>query len=100
MEHIVQFAIGIDDKAIQDRIEKEAYNDIINKLIEDVKNDLPKQNGFRDRSVNWRYLVEQELTEFVEKNRAEIIDAAANKLCESFKRTKVFKEAMTDAMNK
>lgn len=32
MEHIVQFAINIDDKAIQNRIEEHAYTDVLNKL--------------------------------------------------------------------
>lgn len=32
MEHIVQFAIGIDDKAIQNRIEEHAYSDVLDKL--------------------------------------------------------------------
>lgn len=32
MEHIVQFAIGIDDKAIQHRIEEYAYKDVLDKI--------------------------------------------------------------------
>lgn len=32
MEHIVQFAISIDDKTIQNRIEEHAYTDVLNKL--------------------------------------------------------------------
>lgn len=32
MEHIVQFAIGIDDKAIQNRIEEYAYTDVLQTL--------------------------------------------------------------------
>jgi hypothetical protein len=32
MEHIVQFAIGIDDKAIQNRIEEHAYTDVLQTL--------------------------------------------------------------------
>lgn len=34
MEHIVQFAIGIDDKAIQNRIEEHAYADVLAKLTD------------------------------------------------------------------
>lgn len=32
MEHIVQSAIGIDDKAIQNRIEEHAYTDVLQTL--------------------------------------------------------------------
>lgn len=33
MEHIVQFAISIDDKAIQNRIEEYAYKDVLDKIV-------------------------------------------------------------------
>lgn len=36
MEHIVQFAIGIDDKAIQERIEEHAYADVLAKLTKNA----------------------------------------------------------------
>lgn len=36
MEHIVQFAIGIDDKAIQNRIEEYAYRDVLDKLAKNA----------------------------------------------------------------
>lgn len=36
MEHIVQFAIGIDDKAIKERIEEYAYRDVLDKLTKEA----------------------------------------------------------------
>ena len=36
MEHIVQFAIGIDDKAIQNRIEEYAYKDVLDKIVKET----------------------------------------------------------------
>lgn len=36
MEHIVQFAIGIDDKTIQNRIEEHAYADVLDKLTKNA----------------------------------------------------------------
>lgn len=98
MEHIVQFAIGIDDNAIKKRVEENAYNDIVEKLIKEVKNSLPRSKSFVGNSVNWRFVVDDRLDYFLEKNRDDIIDAAAEKLCESFKRTKVYKEKMTEVM--
>ena len=97
MEHIVQFAIGIDDNAIKKRIEDNAYDDIVERLIKEAKNDLPQVRSF-ERGVNWRFLVDDRLDYFLEKNRDDIIDAAAEKLCESFKRTKAYKEKMTEVM--
>ena len=37
MEHIVQFAIGIDDNAIKKRVEDNAYDDIVERLIKEAK---------------------------------------------------------------
>lgn len=98
MEHIVQFAIGIDDNAIKKRVEENAYNDIVEKLIKEAKNSLPRSKSFVENSVNWRFVVDDRLDYFLEKNRDDIIDAAAEKLCESFKRTKAYKEKMTEVM--
>ena len=97
MEHIVQFAIGIDDNAIKKRVEDNAYDDILEKLVKEAKNSLPRSKSFGS-DVNWRYLVDDRLDYFLEKNRDDIIDAAAEKLCESFKRTKAYKEKMTEVM--
>lgn len=40
MEHIVQFAIGIDDKGIKERIEKSAEKQIIERLYHDIARSL------------------------------------------------------------
>lgn len=96
MEHIVQFAIGIDDAAIQQRIEDNAYNDILQTLVNDARRDLSDSYG----NVNWRSLVGDVIYKFIEENREEIINCAAKELCESFKRTKAFKEKMVGSMDK
>ena len=100
MEHIVQFAIGIDDAAIQKRIEENGYNDVLNKLVEKAKDDLPKTSSFSGKHVNWRYLVDERLDSFIELHKDEIIDLAAEKLCESFKRTKAYKDHMIESMER
>lgn len=97
MEHIVQFAIGIDDNAIKKRVEDNAYNDILEELIKEAKNYLPRSKSFGN-SINWRFMVDDRLDKFLEKNRDDIIESAAEKLCESFKRTKAYKEKMTEVM--
>ena len=37
MEHIVQFAIGIDDEAIQKHVIKGAHNDVVKQLMKKAK---------------------------------------------------------------
>lgn len=95
MEHIVQFAIGIDDEAIQKRIENNAYNDILQILIKDAKMDLPKLFG----TVNWRLMIDESIKAFIQENKEVIIEAAAKELCDSFRRTKAFREKMSDTID-
>lgn len=96
MEHIVQFAIGIDDQAIVERVSKNAEKII----IEDLKKDVQKTifdvdygyygNGRVKGPSNW---FEQRLTEFLEANKTKIIEVAADKLADKLSRTKAAKEA-------
>lgn len=40
MEHIVQFAINIDDQTIKKRLEENAYQDICDRLVNEAYNYL------------------------------------------------------------
>ena len=73
MEHIVQFAINIDDKAIQKRL----------------------KYGNR---INWDSFVSDRISRFIEDHKAEIIDAAAEKLTKSIRNSKAFKERKQEVM--
>ena len=101
MEHIVQFAIGIDDEAVRKRIEESAYNDILNDFKEEFYNSLPMEtHGYYSKKtdqIDYTRLIHPVLQEFVDNNADAIIDKAAEKLCDSFRRTKAFKERMSDA---
>lgn len=106
MEHIVQFAIGIDDETIRKRVEENAYDDICERLVHDAYSALPgkHRNSWLATDekgasgVDWRYLMEEQLSLFAEKHKDEIIEAAAKELAESFKRTKAYKERMKEVM--
>lgn len=103
MEHIVQFAIGIDDEAIQKRIQERGYDDVIQALMEDMKKKLSdgpyvdKRWG-REDTINWKHIVDYNIEKFLEENRDIIIEKAAKNLSESYKRTKKFKEHMEKAL--
>ena len=98
MEHVVQFAINIDDKTIQKRVEENAYNDIVEKLLAECKETLPRD--YWHGEIAWHHFVEDILDDFVKDHKDEIINAAAEKLCESYKRTKAYKEKMGDTVEK
>lgn len=94
MEHIVQFAIGVDDEAIRERVKESAYNDIIGKLVEEAKKDLGLKGSYFSPRVTWKTIVEDALHDYFDENKELIIDLAASKLADSYKRTKAYKEKM------
>lgn len=101
MEHIVQFAISIDDKTIQKRLEENAYEDIINQLIEKAENGLKKLPQFYNADqIDWTYYVNEGIDRLVNENREQIIERAAELLKDSYVRTKAYRETMKNAISK
>ena len=100
MEHIVQFAINIDDKAIQNRIEEHAYTDVLDKLTKNAVDSVFSYTNAYSRDTLWRNLMEDALQRFLEERKDEIIDKAANMLADRFQRTKKYREAMGTAIEK
>lgn len=99
MEHIVQFAIGIDDEAIKKKIEESAEKQIIDRFYKDfvdsvsidwhgdLKNNTCLNNGFRSMA---RQAVETVIDEY--KNT--IIEETAKILADRLLKTKAAKEML------
>lgn len=102
MEHIVQFAISIDDQTIQKRLEENGYNDILDKIMEKINQDhnLPGVYFGKRGRVDWAQMAYRSVDRIVDEHKDEIIEAAAEKLAESYKRTKAYKEKMGDTAEK
>lgn len=98
MEHIVQFAISIDDKTIQERIEEHAYTDVLNKLTKNAVDSVFSHSSAYSRDIMWESLMGEALQNFLEERKDEIIDKAANTLADRFQRTKKYREAMGTAI--
>ena len=96
MEHIVQFAIGFDDDGIRKRLEANAYDDILNKLVNEAKKSLSLDSSSFYQRQHWESIVEDALHGYFDENKELIIDLAATKLAESYKRTKAYKEKMSN----
>ena len=100
MEHIVQFAIGIDDKTIQNRIEEHAYTDVLDKLAKEAMDTVFAHTNANSRENMWKTMMGNALQSCLEERKDEIIDKAANLLADRFQRTKKYREAMGDAIAK
>ena len=97
MEHIVQFAIGIDDEAIRKRIEQTAEKQIVDSIKEDINDMIFHKNRWNDEKClqSW---VRTTVVEAVMEHKDDIIREAASQLCEYMKRTKAVKEAVAGAV--
>ena len=96
MEHIVQFAIGFDDEGIRKRLEENAYDDILNKLVNEAKKGLSLNCSDLYQRQRWSTIVDSALHNYFDENKETILDLAASKLAESYKRTKAYKEKMAN----
>lgn len=96
MEYIMQFAIGIDDEAIRKRIQENAYDDILRKLVDEARKCMPFGTLYYNERDRWRFVIENALRNYFDENKETIIDLAASKLAESYKRTKAYKEKMAN----
>ena len=97
MEHIVQFAIGIDDEAIRKRIEASAENQIIDSIKSDVTDQIFRKSNWKNETQlhSW---VKDIVVEAIIEHKDDIIKSAAMELCEYMKRTKAVREAVAGAV--
>ena len=97
MEHIVQFAIGIDDEAIRKRIEQTAEKQIVDSIKEDINDHIFRETTWAKDSVlqNW---VKDIVVDAILEHKDEIVTSAASQLCEHMKRTKAVREAVAGAV--
>lgn len=94
MEHIVQFAIGIDDDAIVKRIEENAEKAITKDLRDKVGKIMFGISAYSGRELDSVSSWTADLfMRFLEDHRAEIIELAAKCLAEKMAKTKAVREA-------
>lgn len=96
MEHIVQFAIGIDDEAIRNRVTESAEKQITESIKKDVERAIffkawNSPNVDKSNPMGW---VKDMVKEVIEANKDQIIEAAVAELEKNMAKTKAVKEAM------
>lgn len=96
MEHIVQFAIGIDDEAIKNRITDTAEKQITASIQKDVERII--FNGGWNTGKADKYSpkewVKDLVKDVIDANKDQIIEAAVVELAKNMAKTKAVKEAM------
>lgn len=100
MEHIVQFAIGIDDNAIKNRITDNAEKQITASIQKDVEKTIFNpgwKSGEIDKN-NPKEWVKDIVKDVIEANKDQIIEAAVVELAKNMAKTKAVKEAIAKVM--
>ncbi len=92
MEHILQFAINIDDDTIKKNIEQSASDKIVQEIVSTVKAKLIGKWG--DLTDDGKDIIK----EAFEENKDEIVDKAVNLLVNSIKNTKKYKQIINEAL--
>lgn len=93
MEHILQFAVSIDEQAIIDRAEHAAAKSITAQVKEKIDEICRERYG----SSQLSNMFKKEIAKVVEENKDEIIKMASEQLMQNMAKTKAVKEAVKKA---
>lgn len=99
MEHIVQFAISIDDDHIKKSIEESAEKQIIDNLKNDIKDAIFCKNYYGNRTPELKDWVQVLIEKEIMKYKEEIIQSAVKELINSMSRTKRAKEVLNEGLD-
>lgn len=103
MEHIVQFAVGIDDDAIVKRIEKYATEQITTELKQQVANKLFASYNYYRRNANPEtdplsdYAISL-FKDFIEDHKEEIIEKVVNMLSSKMMKSRTVQSKIIDKL--
>lgn len=90
MEHIVQFAVSVDDEYISRRLEKQGYDDVIEALKNKAYSEI-NHNLIYDETI---------MKQFLEDNKETIIERAVSNITASIKSSKKYREALAEVAQK
>lgn len=90
MEHILQFAINIDDNTIKQNIEAKAEKQVIEQVASAIKSSIIDKWG------SLTFTSETIIRTVMEEHKDEIIKLAAENVAESMKRSKKYREALAN----
>ena len=96
MEHIVQFAVNIDDEQIKKTVER----NVVTQVVAEIRKDCMKELTGKINQSTYQYsqrikeIVDSNIKEFLDNNKEIIIKEAVNQLAERLSRTKAAKEAL------
>lgn len=98
MEHIVQFAIGIDDEAITKRIQENAEKIITQSIQQKVEKSIFATDYYGKLENRLNYRAETIFKDWLESHKDEIIKGAVEALASNMMKTKAVKTAINTVL--
>lgn len=101
IEHIVQFGISIDDEQIKKTIEKNAMQQVVATLRNDIIKEMIGKNNYTksDYSTKMWNAINEQIKMFLDENKEEIINIASEKLAEKLAKTKKVKDMVANTIS-
>lgn len=103
MRHEIMLPIELNTDAIEQKIEKDGYDELMGRLYERCEKQLPTKwtpYGNGRKEPDWAAFVEDAADRFFSKHKDEILEAASKRLVERMTRTKAYKEAVAEAVER
>ena len=97
MEHILQFAVSIDDDGIKKRIEESAKKQITEDISKDIKKTIINSYSWSTNALT--EYGEKLVKSVMEQYKDEIIAGAVQSVADSIKRSKKYREVLTQIAN-
>lgn len=98
MEHIIQFAIGIDDEAIVKRVQENAEKTIIKDIQRQVEQRIFETDWNGKPTGKLNYVAEGLITKWLDQHKDEIIQQAVKALADKLAKTKAVKTAVAELL--
>ena len=102
MEHVIQFAVGIDDDRIVNLVEANASKQIIGELKQQVANRIFSANYYcKNADPSRDQLSEasvQIVSDFLEANKDTIVERASEILADKMFKSKTIREKIKDSL--
>lgn len=92
MEHIIQIGVTVDDRRIEDEVIRSARNE----LVKDLKGNIYNGNSY---NKGLSYEASEIIREVLDNWKPEIIQAAAEIVADSIKRSKAYREKVKEITN-
>ena len=99
MEHIVQFALGIDDRRIIKEIEKTAERQVIENITKEIKGIIYDRSGWygnRETNEPLKQMIRGQLDDILAENKETILSEASRILADRLARSKAGKALLED----